>query len=155
MTASPMAAIRNAVATILESDPQLMVTQVFNDDMFVGGKAVCYPYVASMSYDTSDEARRGTGLGTAEVDIFCNAVCNQDPAKKGVKTEAAADIISRIKYRLETYDVNKLEVSNDGRYNTHILAIAVDGNVGDFDDGSGKIRIGVSVSVVFGQSYSQ
>lgn len=154
MTASPMAAIRNAVATILEADPELMVTYVFNEDMFVGGKAVCYPYVASMAYDVSDEARRGSGMGTAEVDIFCNAVCNQDPAKKGVKTEAAADIISRIKYRLETYDVNKLEVSNDGRYNTHILAIAVNGNVGDFDDGSGKIRIGVSVSVVFGQSYS-
>jgi len=154
VSASPMAAIRNAVASILEADPELMVAYVFSEDMFVSGKTVCYPYVASMAYDTSDEARRGTGMGTAEVDIFCNAVCNQDPAKNGIKTEAAADIVSRIKYRLETYDVNELEVSNDGRYNTHILAIAVDGNVGDFDDGSGKIRIGVSVTVVFGQTYS-
>lgn len=154
MTASPMAAIRNAVATILESDAGLMVTNVFSEDMFVGGKAVCYPYVASMTYDVTDEARRGTGMGTAEVDIFCNALTNSDPAKRGVKTELAADIVSRIKYRLETYDLSTLDVSNDGRYRTHILAIAVDGNVGDFDDGSGKIRIGVSVSVVFGQSYS-
>lgn len=154
MNFSPMAAIREAVCSILEADPQIVVTRVFSNDMFVGGKSVAYPYVASMTYDVTDEAARGSGMGTAEVDILVNASCETDPAKQGIKTIVAAEVISRIKYRLETYNLSTLETNDDTRYRTHILAIAVDGNVGDFDDGSGKIRIGISTTVIFGLEYT-
>lgn len=154
MNASPMAAVRKAIATILEADPELSVVNVFSDELFMGNKTVCYPYVSAITYDTTDEARRGSGYGTADVDILCNATCERDPGRKGIKSDTAADIVSRIKYRLETFDLNTLGTYSDGRYSTVIVAIAVDGNVGDFDDGSGKIRTAVSTTVIFGQYYT-
>lgn len=147
MNASPMAYARRVVADILATDPGVSVVNVFNDDMFVSGKIVCYPYVSSMTYDNNTERGMPSGFATAAVEILCNATTANDASKQGLKTEAAADIVSRIKYRMETYNLASVAVADDGRFKTRIVSVAVDGNVGAFDDGSGKIMIGIAATV--------
>lgn len=148
MNLSPMAYARRVVADIIATDPGLSVVSVFSDDVFVSGKVVCYPYVSSMSYSADSERGFPDGMATASVEILCNAKTTADAGKAGLMTDAAADIVSRIKYRLETYNYGSIAASDDGRFTTRIVSIAVDGNVGTFDDAGGKILLGIAASVV-------
>lgn len=148
MNLSPMAYARRVVADILATDPGLSVVAVFNDDLFISGKTVCYPYVSSVEYDTQTERGVPSGLATASVEILCNATTANDASKAGLKTDAAADIVSRIKYRMETYNLRSFAAADDGRFKTQVVSVAVDGNVGTFDDGSGKIMLGIAATVV-------
>ena len=148
MNLSPMAYARRVVADIIATDPGLSVVNVFSDDLFISGKVVCYPYVSSMTYTADTETGFPDGMATAAVEILCNAKTTADASKAGLMTDAAADIVSRIKFRLETYNYASIAAADDGRYNTRIVSIAVDGNVGTFDDAGGKILLGIAASVV-------
>lgn len=147
MNVSPMTRARRAVVEILQADPQLVVTNVFRDDQFIATKIVCYPYVTQVDYPESLENGMRTGYMRASFEILANAVADNDPSGKGVASEKAGELVSRVMHRLETYDVDTLAVGNDGRYKTRILSVTIDGNVGDFDEGN-RVRIGLAGTVV-------
>ena len=144
MNTSPLAFVRKTIADILREDPQIMVTGTFDDEAFVNGKIVCYPYCVSMEYDTASENSRGHGLAEVPFDILCNGLAPADPSKKGVASDVMAGIASRIQYRIDNFDTNTAEPATDGRYQTHLVTLAVTGASGDFSMAENKVRVGIT-----------
>jgi len=144
MNASPMLYVRTVIGDILRADPMVMVQNVFDEDAFVNGKIVAYPYCVSLNYDNESENGRGHGLAMVSFDILCNAIAQADPSKKGTASEYISEIVSRVKHRIDEYPIETLKAGNDTRYRTHLVSLAVDGASGDFTSGDTKLRVGIT-----------
>jgi len=145
MNASPMQFVRTILTDILQSDPQIMAVSSFDDEAFVNGKIVAYPYCVSISYDVNSENGRGHGLAEVPFDILCNAIAPADPSKRGIASDVIAGIASRVQFRIDSYDVNRAPSATDGRYQTHLVTLAVTGASGDFATNSDtKVRVGIT-----------
>lgn len=145
MNHSPLQYVRKIISDILRADPQIMVLGTFDDEAFVNGKIIAYPYCVSITYDTNSENSRGHGLAEVPFDILCNAIAPADPMKKGIASDVIAGIASRIQYRIDAYDVNGAESGSDGRYTSHLVTLAVTGSSGDFSsNGENKVRVGIT-----------
>jgi hypothetical protein len=149
MATNSMQYIVDTIIDALNSDGNLTPRRIWRPDAYESKTTICYPYISQMQYDTDAETGLSLGLGRALVEIMCNAMIEADPSELGIANERAGDIASRIKYALETYDLDAIGSNNDGRFYTAITSMHVDGNVGEFNTGSNKIQMGIAVTVTF------
>lgn len=144
---SPTQFVLDTVVAALQTETTFSIVRIWRNDQQASNKTLVYPYVSMVTYNNDAENGNSDPLCRANVEIMCSANVESDTLGSGKSQEQASLIAARVKYRLETYNVNALPANVDAYFTTNIVAMIVDGHVGNFNINDNKIQLGVACTV--------
>lgn len=146
---SPTQFVLDTIVDALQSEPTFNVVRIWRNDQTMTSNTLVYPYVTTVQYNNEAENGASDPLTRASVEIICSAIVENDTTGSGKSQELAGLIAARVKKAIESYDINTLPANVDQYFTTSIVAMFVDGHVGNFNINDNRIQLGVACTVLY------